>query len=171
MSKEIEKTINDVLKGEAQKNAMGFLVFLNVNEMLAGGEHGAVSYKGNAICYLHIDGEEQPPGPWTVWIDGDYNNISENRIKEIAQKNVNICASCGCDCSPGSSKSIFGNPVTQCQGLSFCQIWGRCPGKCHKAPRKHSCRACEVSPSHWRQQRSYQRRHRYGILPKHFSSL
>ena len=108
MSKEIEKTISEALKGDAQKNAMDFLVFLNANEMLAGGEHGAVSYKGENVCYLHIDGSDEAPGPWTVWLDGDYSGEPENRIIEIAQKNVNICANCGCDCNPGSRKSIFG---------------------------------------------------------------
>jgi hypothetical protein len=109
----IENIINDALTGDAQKNALDFAEFLAANEMIAGGEHGEVSCKGKSVCYMHIDGAAEEPGPWTIWTEGDYSGEIEDvpmdeRIKKIAWANVNICASCGGDCSPGQRKMIFG---------------------------------------------------------------
>jgi hypothetical protein len=108
--REIKSIIHEALSGEALKNALEFTEFLKANEAVAGGEHGEVAYKGKALCYMHFGGEEEP-GPWTVWTVGDYSGEGvslDERLKKIAHENVNICASCGCDCSPGSKKIIFG---------------------------------------------------------------
>jgi len=59
-----------------------------------------------------MDGKQDLPGPWTVWPDligtmpegFDFDDT----LKKIAWKNVNICASCGSNCAPGSNKNIFG---------------------------------------------------------------
>jgi len=110
---ELEDIIISSLTGDAQQNALNFAVFLAANEILPCGDHGEVSYKGHPLCYMHLDSDEQKPGPWTIWTEGDYSVEYKNvpisgNIKEIAWKNVNICASCGSDCAPGSSKNIFG---------------------------------------------------------------
>ena len=109
--KRIEDVINDVLTGEIKQNALDFAAYLKANEMTVNGIE--VSYKGKSVCYMHLDGKEEKPGPWTIWTDGDYSNENadiplDGRMKEIAWKNVNICASCGGKCSPGTSKTIFG---------------------------------------------------------------
>ncbi|MCL2081100.1 MAG: hypothetical protein FWH16_03265 [Oscillospiraceae bacterium] len=109
----IRGIINEFLKSDTQKNALDFIGYLDANEMTAGGEHGAVSYKGKCVCYMYIDGSEEKPGPWTIWTEGDYSGEHDDvpmdgRMKEIAWANVNICGSCGGKCSPGSRKVIFG---------------------------------------------------------------
>jgi hypothetical protein len=62
-----------------------------------------------------IGSEEKPgPGPWTIWSDDSGSTCFENfplddRIKEIAWKNVDICKNCGgCNLGTGTSKIIFG---------------------------------------------------------------
>ena len=109
----LENIIRNALTGDALKNALDFAEYLEENEMAAGGEHGEVSYKDKCVCYMFLDGSEQKPGPWTIWTDGDYSVehkdvLLDERMKEIAWANVNFCANCGGDCSPGKNKVIFG---------------------------------------------------------------
>ena len=105
-----EDVINEALNGDLQKNALDFVKYLRDNEMTVAG--AKVSYKGNAMCYMHLDGEDEEPGPWTIWSEGDYSGEStdfpiDERMKEIAWEHVNICGSCG-SCKPGKRKTIFG---------------------------------------------------------------
>ena len=114
---DFEGFVNDVLSGETLKTALDFMVFLKENEMVAGGEHGEISYKNKCVCYMHLDGVEQAPGPWTIWTEGDYSNEHDgfpidDCIKEIAWAHVNHCAKCGGSCSPGTNKIIFGKEFT-----------------------------------------------------------
>jgi len=109
----IEVTISEVLKGETQKNALDFVAYLNKSDMAVGENQSEVRYKDEIICYIHIDGSNQVPGPWTIWSDD--NEIYEcadasldNCINEIAWTYANVCGSCGGDCSPGKRKIIFG---------------------------------------------------------------
>ena len=134
---EKRKTMNELiseanLSGDTLANANDFARFLESEGMVAGGEHGAVTYNESTICYLHIDGKDEVPGPWTVWPDGDYSvntpelSLSENQ-KEIAWANINICADCGCECAPGSTKDVFGKQFDNlCAGavLAFCNPSG-----------------------------------------------
>ena len=111
--RKIEDIINEVLIGDTLKNALDFTAFLENNDMIAGGEHGEVSYKGKCVCYMHLGGSTQKPDPWTIWIDGNYNDEQEDisintHTKELAWANVNICTSCGCGSQPGKRKIIFG---------------------------------------------------------------
>jgi len=113
MRSDFEGFVKDVLNGDTLKTALDFAVFLRANDMIAGGEHGEISYKNKCLCYMHLDGDEQAPGPWTIWTEGDYSNEHEDvpmdeRMKEIAWEHVNHCANCGGSCSPGTSKVIFG---------------------------------------------------------------
>ena len=108
-----EGIINNLLKDGIKKNAIDFFAYLKENEMIAGGNHGEVSYKDRCVCYMHLDGIEQQPGPWTIWTDGDYskeyNDVPiDKHIKEIAWAHINYCANCGGKCSPGKQKTIFG---------------------------------------------------------------
>lgn len=109
----IKDSIMNVLSGGTMRNALDFAEYLHENEMITGGEHGAVMYKDKVLCYIYLDGSEQAPGPWTVWTEGDYSNehrdvpMDEN-MKETAWANVNFCGNCGGDCSPGKHKTILG---------------------------------------------------------------
>ncbi|MCL2512442.1 MAG: hypothetical protein FWF08_00955 [Oscillospiraceae bacterium] len=109
----LEDVINEVFSGDTLKNALDFTAFLRANEMIYRKSHGEISYNGNCVCYMHLDGLAQKPGPWTIWTEGDYSGEREDfpmdeHMKEIAWANVNICASCGGSCSPGKRTTIFG---------------------------------------------------------------
>ena len=112
MSTEIENVINDLLTGDVQKNAQDFIAYLKANEMTVASE---VSYNGKSICYMHLDGQEGYPSPWTIWTDGDYSWEYEEvpmdeHMKKIAWAHVNTCAGENCPgkCHPGKSKVILG---------------------------------------------------------------
>ena len=113
MRSDFEGYVNHVLSGDTLKIALDFAAFIKANDMIAGGEHGEVSYRDKCLCYMHLDGDEQAPGPWTIWTGGDYSKELEDvpideRTKEIAWAHINHCASCGGSCSPGTRKVIFG---------------------------------------------------------------
>lgn len=115
MRTDFEGFITDVLRddNEMLQNALDFAAYLRANEMLPGGEHGAIDYKDECLCYMHLDGLNEEPGPWTIWIEGgDYSSEHEDvpmneRMKEIAWAHVNFCVSCGCGSQPGMHKTIF----------------------------------------------------------------
>ena len=109
----MEKIIGEVLTGVTKHNALDFAAFLEANEFHAGGDHGAVTYKDEAVCYIHLDGSDQAPGPWTIWLMSDYSAPHKDipideQMKKIAWANVNTCGNCGGGCSPGTRKTIFG---------------------------------------------------------------
>jgi hypothetical protein len=111
--KTFEVTITETLKGDSQKNALDFAAFLKAHGMTTGGEHGEINLNGKAMAYIHMDGKAEAPGPWTIWPDGDFSSVPDGfefdeKMKEIARANVNICGDCGCECAPGARKSIFG---------------------------------------------------------------
>jgi len=113
MRSDFEGFVKAVLNGDTLNTALDFAAFLRANDMTAGGEHGEISYMGKCLCYMHLDGIEQAPGPWTIWTEGDYSKEHEDvpmdeRMKGIAWAHVNHCASCGGSCSPGMHKVIFG---------------------------------------------------------------
>ena len=113
MRSDFEGFVKAVLNGDTLKTALDFAAFLRANDMIAGGEHGEISYKDKCLGYMYLDGIEQAPGPWTIWTQGDYSKEHEDvpmdeRMKEIAWAHVNHCASCGGSCSPGTRKVIFG---------------------------------------------------------------
>ena len=119
----IEDFINEVLTGDAQKNALDFAAYLRANEMLfergkgywEGKLYWLIKYKNKYVCFILIGTEEKPgPGPWTIWSDDSSSNWFEDfpldeRIKEIAWKNVDFCGNCGgCRSKTGTRKTIFG---------------------------------------------------------------
>ncbi|MCL1827600.1 MAG: hypothetical protein FWG20_06100 [Candidatus Cloacimonetes bacterium] len=119
---EIEDTINKFLNSDTQKNALDFVAFLRANDMIVSGSE--VSYQDKIVCYLHIDGINKAPGPWTIWTEGDYSAELEDvtldwHKKEIAWANVNICVNCGCECAPGIKKVILAKNLTMC----VMQVW------------------------------------------------
>jgi hypothetical protein len=125
-NKRIEDVINDLLKGDAQKNALDFVAHLRASEIpLEESEnYWEVKYQDESVCFLFITGADDAPGPWTVWSDqapgtwaawpdgehsGEYVDFPiDGRIWEIAWANVNPCGGCGGDCSPGMRKIVLG---------------------------------------------------------------
>lgn len=127
MSKQrIEDVINNVLNNDSQKYALDFVAYLRANEIPLGESENywEVKYKGKCVCFIFINGTDEKPGPWTIWsnqesgiwaawADGDSGVEQESfpvdeRTKEVAWANVNYCASCGSNCSPGKRKTILG---------------------------------------------------------------
>ena len=119
-------TIRTALTGHSHQNALDFVTFLSANGIIAGGEHDEVRFGGACVCYIHLSGEVDKPGPWSVWPEGDYSDdgghpISE-KVKSIARAHVNHCTNCGGGCNPGSSKMIFGEDFNDvCSSvMAFC---------------------------------------------------
>lgn len=122
----VEDVIKDVLKDDAQKNALDFIAYLRANDIPVeeSDNYWEIKYKDKCVCFIFIDGSDEKPGPWTIWSDQESgtwitwsveDNSSErenfsvdDHIKELAWANVNFCASCGGECSPGKSKTILG---------------------------------------------------------------
>jgi len=98
---------------ELKTKIEAFNGYLKEEGMVSGGEHGAVSYNGKTVCYMHTEDGTEFPAPWTIWTEGDYSNENKDfplseREKELALSCVNTCANCGCDCAPGSKQTLFG---------------------------------------------------------------
>ena len=148
---EKRKTMNELIKetnlnGDTLINANDFAQFLDEEGLLAGGEHGSITYNEKIICYMHMDGNNELPGPWTVWSDGDYTEDTPSLTlnteeKDIVWANINICGDCGAKCAPGKTKSIFGRSFDNvCSApLQFCDPQGEtliCLKKILKAKKK-----------------------------------
>jgi hypothetical protein len=116
----IEDFINEVLTGDIQKNALEFIACLRVNGMLFERVNKGywedklywyINYKGKSVCFILINGYEK--GHWTIWSDDDRDSNwfrdfpLDEKMKEIAWKNVDICENCG-SCGGGTNKTIFG---------------------------------------------------------------
>ena len=124
--KRIEEVISETLEGNSQKNALDLASYLRANEIALeeSESYWEVEYKGKVLCFILINGSDQAPGPWTIWSDqepgtwtswSDEGYIHEHKdcsvdehTKKVAWDNVNFCASCGGDCSPGRRKTILG---------------------------------------------------------------
>ena len=122
----IENVINDVLKDDAKELALGFAAYLRAKEIPVeeSESYWDIQYHGKTVCFVFINGSDEKPGPWTIWsdqepgawvtwADGEKMNdriafIVDDATKATAWANVNFCASCGGDCSPGKQKTILG---------------------------------------------------------------
>ena len=115
----MENKIYNVLKDDSLKNALEFLTFLKENEFQLdpngdNGEGWAVGgVVGNSFGFILINGVEEMPGPWTIWLNSsDYNESTsmDNELKENTWTHVNKCSKCHKgweDCGIGN-KIIFG---------------------------------------------------------------
>ncbi|MCL2376987.1 MAG: hypothetical protein FWC76_06265 [Defluviitaleaceae bacterium] len=125
--KNIKDVIGNVLSGDAQKRALDFVTYLELNDMPPNCVHGDLwmaGYNDNCVCYIHIDGAAQNPGPWTIWPDGSYASEPEGfaideHTKQLALAHVNICGSCGEACSPGTRKTVFGKDFDNVCGATM----------------------------------------------------
>lgn len=127
-NKRIEDVISDVLTDDAQKNALNFVAYLRANEIPfeESENYWEVKYKDECVCFLWVSGTDDIPGPWTIWsaqvpgswatwADGEHSSEEfvdipmDERIREIAWANVNVCGNCGgCDNVGGRRKMVLG---------------------------------------------------------------
>lgn len=109
--KTFQERIQETLTGATQQNALAFAAYLDKEGMTVSG--GEISYNGYPLCYIHIDGKPEIPGPWTIWSPDGFTAthpnvpMSDDLIK-IAHAHANVCGKCGAPCAPGSRKTIFG---------------------------------------------------------------
>jgi hypothetical protein len=111
--KTFEEKIISTLSGASQKNALDFAEFLKANEMTVDENHSQVIYNGKTLAYMHIDGNAEMPGPWSVWPEGDFSDVPQDydfaeTMKEVALKHINLCDKCGQPCAPGKNRTLFG---------------------------------------------------------------
>ena len=117
----IENFIGEVLTGDARKNALDFFAYLWANEMLFERGKGywedkiywMVKYKDEYVCFILVGSEDKTePESWIIWSDDSDSNwftdfLVDERIKEIAWKNVDICGNCGGCNNPGGTRKII----------------------------------------------------------------
>ncbi|MDR2570359.1 MAG: hypothetical protein LBD23_08700 [Oscillospiraceae bacterium] len=111
--KSFEEIIISTLSGDTQKNALDFATFLKANDMIVAENNSQVIYMDKTLAYMHIDGNSEMPGPWTVWPDGDFSVVPQgydfdDAMKKIAWAHINKCGKCGGTCAPGSDITLFG---------------------------------------------------------------
>lgn len=127
-TRRLEDVIRGVLTGDAQGRALDFVAHLRASgiPIEESETYWDVQLDGRSVCFLWVDGQAQAPGPWTIWSDqepgtwvrwsdgGDADEgvepSEDARTREIAWANLNRCASCGGDCSPGKRKMVLGRP-------------------------------------------------------------
>jgi len=117
----IELFISETLIGEAQKNALEFVVHLRKNEMQFYRDKNGywedklywhISCNNEYVCFILINGYQD--GHWVVWFeDGGSDCFADfpidERMKKIAWANVDIFkGDCGGGQCEGLRKVIFG---------------------------------------------------------------
>ncbi|MCL2361680.1 MAG: hypothetical protein FWC73_07705 [Defluviitaleaceae bacterium] len=131
---QIEETINDVLHGDALKNALDFVAFLRANKLSprwASLNSWAVSYKNQRVCYIRLSGTAHyhnlEDGSWHINHvnygqtelvgDDDEQYISNERLKDMVWNNVKYCAKCY-NCKPGNVVTVLGRQFDE-----VCHSW------------------------------------------------
>ena len=119
---QIESCIEQQLSGETKELALDFVSYLAANGMQMeriGGywenqHYYGAKYRNEYVCFILINGtgDEAEFFPLTIWLEGGNSHwydrdLQEKPIREIAWKNVDICAHCG-SCGGGTRKRIFG---------------------------------------------------------------
>jgi len=126
-NRKIEDVINDVLTGDAQRNALDFITYLRTNDVTLDDSDNYFwngVYKGEGLCVINIAIYDDHssfdifikdlPNTWKNWPDGKKSDKCvdlpvDERTKEIVWANVRPHdPTCHGKCSPGSSKKILG---------------------------------------------------------------
>ena len=115
----IENVINEKLTGDAQKNALDFVAFLQANDLKIepnGDDFGGWAVGGvvgDSLGFMLINGVAEVPGPWTIWFNscdfGDADLVSDD-LKETVWANTSICGKCHANWETcgGDDRIIFG---------------------------------------------------------------
>ena len=122
-TKSIEEKIREILNGDAQKNALDFVVFLKANEISLDydankSEHwfgnGIGEDVGNGTGYLVITDNQNFPGPWTLWVnfcDFDGSDSADEEFKNAIWAFSSPCGRCNENwgkCRGSGKKTILG---------------------------------------------------------------
>lgn len=137
--KTIEGKIKEILSGDALKNALNFVTFLQENHISLDYNpsesekwstwNGAVGgIVGNSIGYVTIDGNENCPGPWTFWFnscDFDGSDLADDEFKNAIWAFASPCGRCHENwekCMGSGKRTILGKEFeNQCHSpLMFC---------------------------------------------------
>lgn len=122
MNREFEDVINEVLVGDARKNALNFVEYLSANGLLFERIKGywedkyywGIKHGETFVCFVLIGSEDKTDSEsWTIWSDNIANTFGDcqlgEQVKAILWNNVDICGNCGgCENPGGSRKTIFG---------------------------------------------------------------
>ena len=115
--KKIENVVSAVLTGDAQKNAAGLIAHMRACGEVFGvtqnDEKDETGWAVENLGFIFINGGEDFPGPWTMWLNADNLGAGtklpvDDSLKEFAWAHVSPCGSCGGSCSPGVSAKVFG---------------------------------------------------------------
>lgn len=135
----IETVINSLLKDNARTNALDFIAHLRGYGIPLEESDGywEIKYRDRCVCFILITGGDEKPGPWTIWSDQEpgtwitwqvdaVHTGTERKVPQVDEQvrktvfeNVNFCASCGGDCSPGTGKTILGQPFDHVCGSAL----------------------------------------------------
>ena len=100
----IEDIANDVLSGNALKNALDFTAYLRENKMnpqWSAANAWKVTYKSYSVCFIRMHGTAHyhnlSEGSWHIIpFIGEYEDDAlPDEMKEIAWANKHTCKSCG----------------------------------------------------------------------------
>ena len=111
----IDKMIRKHLNGETKETALGFIAYLNANEMTPkqwfNSDFWRIPYENHYLCgmKLYKDG-------WVFWFwSGDYSGAPGDELIQFVQENVTACVDCvGEDhCKKGKDTTVFGKEFTR----------------------------------------------------------
>jgi len=116
MANQLEDVIRTALTGEAQARALDFAAHLRAHglQLGDGDNYWEIKHNGADVCHLWVDGNENLPGPWTIWSCGTLGAWglddcpADEHTRDMVWAHVNFCANCGGGCNPGTTKMVLG---------------------------------------------------------------
>ena len=114
--KKIVKESKEKLSGDALKNALDLIGFMEVNDIFPDDDNWFI-YQGEKVCTI-IFGHCEPKNMtnngdnWSIfWSNCDVywgeNDVKDKELEDFAHVRINPCGKCPCENSPGIRKKIF----------------------------------------------------------------
>jgi len=137
--RKFENELKDFLSGDTLKNALDFVDYLKINEIItvfSGYENvWHVRYLNEHVCVIvfldsaakpicFFDGVMKPPDPWTIFW-GDYDEYEhkdvqvDERFQEFVWASVHTCEKCPCNNKMEMRRTIFGKEY---ENLCHCSL-------------------------------------------------
>ncbi len=106
--RQLEQEIGELLEGDRQAAALGFVAYLRRQAMSPrpwlGPRYWRIPYRSYYLAGLVLD-----QARWRVWFfSAEYSGAFEPEFVQAVQAHVKACHSCTDDCPKGSSARIFG---------------------------------------------------------------
>ena len=137
-NQQIKDGLSGKLSGEALKNALDFVAYMNENEMtldISYVSNGAYSFKrfDELVCILAVSPFWGIVSGWSVYLgignntifNGNYDDIAvDEHLKELVWTHIKSCANsvgdkCGGGCQPDKPIKVFGKEFNkQCSHLT-----------------------------------------------------